>query len=196
MRPSPMRASLLVVLAITTVWLIAGRTALGAAEGTEAGQPKLLVEGGYEECLQALFAGAKRKVEVIMFLALLPDDARPSHPVRGLLDQLIAMRKRGVKVQVLLDAGAPPDEGRPNEGAAAYLVAGGVSVRWDEDARTTHIKAVIVDDRWCVLGSTNWTFSALRSNRETSLCCDSPALAAKLEALFTEAWALGRRVRR
>ena len=54
------------------------------------------------------------------------------------------------------------------------------------------LDVVIVDGRWCVLGSTNWTFSALRTNRETSLCCDSPALAATLSAVFIEAWAKGK----
>jgi phosphatidylserine/phosphatidylglycerophosphate/cardiolipin synthase-like enzyme len=188
-RPILIRA---LFLAITAVWLIAGPVGMTAAADQPANQPELLVDGGYEDRLHALFGGAKQDVTVVMYLASLPADARASHPVRRLLDHLIAVRKRGVAVQVLLDAGAPPDQGRPCETTAAYLAAGGVAVRWDEDTRTTHIKAVIVDGRWCVVGSTNWTFSALRSNRETSLCCDSPALAAKLTAIFNEAWAKGR----
>jgi phosphatidylserine/phosphatidylglycerophosphate/cardiolipin synthase-like enzyme len=155
-------------------------------------RPELLIEGGYEDRLHTLFDDAKRSVTVVMYLASMPADARPSHAVRRLLDHLIAVHKRGVVVQVLLDAGAPPDQGRPCSTAAAYLAAAGVPVRWDEDTRTTHVKAVIVDDRWCVLGSTNWTFSALRSNRETSVCCDSPPLATQLTAIFTEAWSKGR----
>ena len=164
---------------------------MAAADGGPA-QPELLIEGGYEDRLHNLFDHAQKEVTVIMYLAALPTDARPSHPVRRVLDHLIAVHKRGITVQALFDAGAPPDSGRPSEAAAAYLAAAGIPVRWDEDTRTTHIKAVIVDGRWSVVGSTNWTFSAMRSNRETSICCDSPELAAKLTTVFAEAWAKGR----
>lgn len=195
MRPSPSLAALSVIIAITAVWLIAGRIPLRAAEPMTPGQIEVLVEGGYEDRVHDLLDRAQQEIVVVMYLANLPADARPSHPVRRLLDHLIAERKRGISVRVLLDAGAPPDEGRPNQAAADLLAAGGVDVRWDEDDRTTHIKAVIIDGRWSVVGSTNWTASALRHNREMSLACDDAALAQRVLAQVATAWAAARPVR-
>ena len=93
---------------------------------------------------------------------------------------------------MLFDAGAPPDqaEPKPNLPAAQALREAGVDVRWDEDDRTTHAKAVVVDGRHCLIGSGNWSASALRANRELNFYLDSPAVAKQFAAVFEPAWAV------
>lgn len=149
---------------------------------------ELLADQAYEPRLRALIAGARTRIDVVMFSALLPDDAGATHPVRLLLDALVGRHRAGVQVRVVLDAGAPPGRDRPSAQAFRLLEEAGVPVRWDEDERTTHCKQVMVDGRWCVIGSHNWTFSALRRNREQSLLVDDPALAARLGDAFTRLW--------
>jgi phosphatidylserine/phosphatidylglycerophosphate/cardiolipin synthase-like enzyme len=154
-----------------------------------AGQAcELLDDKGYEPRVLELLRGARERIEVTMFSALLPADAGTTHPVRLLLDALVERHRAGVAVRVVLDAGAPSGQGRPSERAYQLLEQAGVPVRWDEDDRTTHSKTLVVDGRWCVVGSHNWTFSALRRNREQSLLVEDPALAGRLGEGFDRLW--------
>ena len=153
----------------------------------------LLADAEYLPRMLALLAGAQRSIDITMFSCVLPEDARPDHPVRRLLEALVARAQAGVVVRVVLDHGVPPsrrraDEAVPSEVAARWLAGRSIAVRWDEDDRTTHTKSLVIDGRWCVVGSTNWTFSALRRNREQSLLLDDPALAATLTAQFSKLW--------
>lgn len=163
-------------------------------------RPAELLEGpGYEQRLHALLDRATVSVDAVIYLVHLPPEARPGQPVRRILDHLAATRRRGVAVRVLFDAGAPvgADDAvgrpRPNLAAAEALRAGGVEVRWDEDDRTTHAKAVMVDGRHCLIGSGNWTAAALRANRELNVYLDNPEVAAQFAAVFADAWEAGRR---
>lgn len=149
---------------------------------------ELLADQAYEARVRALIAGARSGVDLVMFSAVLPDDAGATHPVRLMLEAVIERHRAGIPVRVVLDQGAPPGRDRPSAHAFRVLAEAGVAVRWDEDERTTHIKALVVDRRWCVLGSHNWTFSALRRNREQSLLVDDPALAARLGGEFARLW--------
>lgn len=149
---------------------------------------ELLADQAYEARVRRLIAGACSGVELVMFSVVLPDDAGATHPVRLMLETVIERHRAGIPVRVVLDQGAPPGRERPSVHAFRVLSEAGVAVRWDEDERTTHIKALVVDRRWCVLGSHNWTFSALRRNREQSLLVDDPALAARLGGEFTRLW--------
>ncbi len=171
-----------------------------SAHGAAApGQVDLLNERAYDDRLHELIAGASVSIEAMVYLVVLPADARPTQTVRRQLDAMIAARRRGVAVRVVLDAGSPPPapgepEQRPSLAAAEYLRAGGIEVRWDEDERMTHVKALAVDGRACVVGSGNWTVGGLRENRELAVCVESPAVAARFAELFAAAWAAGRAV--
>ena len=153
----------------------------------------LLADADYLPRTLALLAGAQRAIDITMFSCVLPADARPDHPVRRLLEALVARAQAGVAVRVVLDHGVPPNRRQAyeevlSEAAAQWLAARSIAVRWDEDDRTTHTKSLVIDGRWCVVGSTNWTFSALRRNREQSLLLDDQVLAATLSTQFTALW--------
>ncbi len=142
----------------------------------------LLADEDYAPAIERLLSEAKTSIDVTMFSCVLPDQASAKHPVRRLLDCLVAQHRAGVTVRVVFDQGAPvsrtgDDREPPSRNAGRYLKSAGVDIRWDEDRRTTHTKSLTVDGRWCVVGSTNWSASALGHNREQSLLVDSPALA-------------------
>jgi cardiolipin synthase len=47
-----------------------------------------------------------------------------------------------------------------------------------------HVKAMIVDETWCVVGSTNFDHRSFGLNDEVNLVAYDPKLAARLEADF------------
>ena len=113
---------------------------------------------------------AKKSVHVIIFSMKAYDS---NNSVQQLEDALIAAKKRGVDVKVLLDqskwSGAITSTTKNNEKAKEYLEEGGVKVKMDSLKQTTHVKLVIVDGKVVIIGSTNWTFSAFERNNEANV---------------------------
>lgn len=92
-------------------------------------------------------------------------------PTKQIEDALIQAKKRGVEVQVLLE-----DSVQPNPLAIAGLKQAGIDAKLDTNRKMTHLKLVIVDDRWILMGSTNWSTSSLNFNHETNVLIQSPKL--------------------
>jgi phosphatidylserine/phosphatidylglycerophosphate/cardiolipin synthase-like enzyme len=193
-QPWPHAGLMAIMLCMAGCWSV-GSVASAAENGIE-----LLADEDYAPALQRILGQARESIDVTMFSCVLPKDAGPTHPVRRILEQLIARAAAGVTVRMVLDRGIPPSRQRPGDEApstvaAEFLRAAGIAVRWDEDERTTHTKSLVIDGRWCIVGSTNWTASALRHNREQSVLCDSPQLAAQITARFTALWQIASPVR-
>lgn len=163
--------------------------ALGWWGGRRSAPPLLMATAPGEQPgelarqLERLMAGAQRRVWCALYVVRPDGDG----PVQGLLEALAAAAARGIDVRIALDAGPDPvtkvDDGR-NQAAAQWLSAHGVRVVWDEPRTTTHLKVVVVDGRWVVAGSHNWTRAALTANRELSLLVDDQAAAAAAEAVL------------
>lgn len=127
---------------------------------------------------------AEQRIRVLQYVVR-PADAADGGLVGSLLQQLVAARKRGVDVRVILDH-SPRDgkyPGPDNSRAAAMLAAGGVDVRFDELDVRSHAKVVLVDHQ-AVVGSHNWTFSALTGNREVSVLVSDPRSLDEIEQIF------------
>jgi phosphatidylserine/phosphatidylglycerophosphate/cardiolipin synthase-like enzyme len=99
-----------------------------------------------------------------------------------LVQELLDAQKRGVDVTVEMerDALGKGMVYEQNRRAATLLSQGGVKVRFDTPKVTTHVKAVVIDNRYVYLGSHNLTQSALRYNNELSVMIDSPELAGEV----------------
>jgi len=108
---------------------------------------------------------------------------------RPLLSALAATAQRGVKVRVLLERRGDERPLPEQEAAADYLRGAGAEVRWDDPEVTLHTKFLVVDGRWCVIGSTHWTYSALERSVQMDLAVDAPELAAALAEFFDLLWA-------
>ncbi len=103
---------------------------------------------------------------------------------KPLTKSLIAARKRGVDVRVLVDAGQLNKLG--HERVAAMLVAG-VTVREETRYKSAHNKVIVIDaadaDATVITGSYNFTWSAQNKNAENILIArKNPPLAAKYVA--------------
>ena len=104
-----------------------------------------------------------------------------NHPVKLLLNDLIQARERGVEVTLYLNTyfrdtakdksffmKNPTLQGLKDAGCTVHLIPSRYRL---------HDKLVIVDNRYVVEGSTNWSISGLRRNFESSTLIDSPGLA-------------------
>jgi len=101
-----------------------------------------------------------------------------SYPDR-ILAHLGRAVKRGVDVKVVLEiTGKTSDElSAQNRKTKKLLEEQGVVVYLDSPKKTTHTKLIVIDQRLVILGSHNWTQSALKYNNEISLLVESQELA-------------------
>jgi phosphatidylserine/phosphatidylglycerophosphate/cardiolipin synthase-like enzyme len=96
-----------------------------------------------------------------------------------ILSHLADAVKRGVKVIVILErTGRKSDElDIQNRQTGRLLTEKGVNVFFDSPRKTTHTKLVVIDQRLLIMGSHNFTQSALKYNNEISILLESPDMA-------------------
>lgn len=123
-------------------------------------------------------------VDVAMYLMRLYPHSPTSSPTLVLVQDLVAAKKRGVMVRVLLDRSYRYGRGsatkavdRKNETAAAILAEGGVAVSFTAPDTVLHEKVIILDGRKIISGSHNWSDAALRRDTEHSMLIESPQYA-------------------
>ena len=146
---------------------------------TQTGEIRLLTDQAYYPTLQSMIGHATGSIDIAMFLFKTTDAS--SNRAAGLVQDLIAARRRGVAISILLEkSGYDQKINIENQKVASRLQKEGVRVRFDSEKITTHTKIVVIDHRYCLLGSHNFTGSALAFNHEASLLVDSQPLANQL----------------
>jgi phosphatidylserine/phosphatidylglycerophosphate/cardiolipin synthase-like enzyme len=162
------------------------------AGGDNTGTASILWGDRYRSALRTHFAAAQSSIEVIMFYASF-NAAR--HPTRDLIRALGSARERGVNVRVILDRGQLPDRrslNRINGRAAGALRRAGVAVEFEVPERVTHSKVVVVDGRFALIGSHNWTAHSLLTYGEATVLIDCPRIAEDCTRDFDGRWAVLR----
>lgn len=152
----------------------------------------LVDEEYYPQAHNALVA-AKKSIFCVMFIA----DINPkyAHGLEyNLVNDLIDAHLRGVSVTVILDQNVTFwEEGskgkeleRKSREAYELLRKKGVPVYYDSKDQITHDKILVIDNYVTIVGSANWTHSALKKNHEASVLIKSRGVAeAFLEKLKT-----------
>ncbi len=98
-----------------------------------------------------------------------------------IIQELANASQRGVKVTVILERSKRDKNlNKENRKTAKFLEKNGVKVVYDSPSTTTHTKIVVVDRRYCFVGSHNFTQSAFKYNHELSLLVDSKDVAGKI----------------
>ena len=111
------------------------------------------------------------------------DENDPKDPANDLIIALIDAARRGVKVSVILE-----NTISYNDKTLSFLLSHGVNATFDPRGVRTHSKLVIVDEYIVLIGSHNWTESALKYNHETSMLIISRSLAEEEIKYFNELW--------
>lgn len=116
---------------------------------------------------------------IVLAMYLIHEQADDRQPVNRLLNDLLEARHRGVRVELYLNtkfASASEDKVLQTRWMTR-LRAAGATVTGLTPSRLWHGKVLIVDDRYVLTGSTNWSVAALKTNGESNLLVDSPTLA-------------------
>jgi competence ComEA-like helix-hairpin-helix protein len=147
---------------------------------TRPGEIKILADSAYYDTLLNFISHAEYRIDIILFV--FKTTASPKNRPSLLIKALAQAQKRGVSVTVLLEESNYDAElNKENQATAKLLRKQGISVRFDSPKATTHTKLVIVDNRFCIVGSHNFTHAALAYNNELSLLVDSTELAQELQ---------------
>ena len=107
------------------------------------------------------------------------------------LDEIRGAALRGVSVEVLLD-GHFLDGGRLDNAATVEAVASlpNSDARLvPPDRRVLHVKGLVVDERWVLVGSMNWNLHSMLQNREVDVLLEHPEAAAFFARAFDGDWA-------
>ncbi len=143
-----------------------------------------LVDGDYYPQVHQALITAKQSITCVMYMA----DINPKYNhgwEYNLVNDLIGAHRRGVAVTVIFDQNTMFwEEGkkgkkteRRSQDAYELLKKNGVPVYYDSKDRVTHSKILVIDNYITIVGSTNWTYSALKKNHEASVLIKSRSVA-------------------
>ncbi|MEW6314153.1 MAG: phospholipase D family protein [Pseudomonadota bacterium] len=146
----------------------AGRVEASIIVGFSRGAPSA------KEVVLAAIADARKSIHLAAYQFTHPDIVRA----------LIAAKKRGVQVAVVLD------RTQANGDSQAAMVASGIACRIDGRFRIMHHKFIVVDGRHVETGSFNYSVNADKVNAENALYLKNvPELAAQYKAQWDAVYA-------
>ena len=156
--------------------------------GFPAKDVQVITDRQYFEVVRRCFQEARSSVKVMMFEASYYKKY-PDSPSNLLIRELIAAKKRGLDVKVILEQRKGKERTTlRNKETGALLAKSGVEVIYDPLNITTHTKLLIIDGEISVVGSTNWTYNALDKNHEVAVLIRSPEVANDLQNYFQRIW--------
>ena len=156
--------------------------------GFPAKDVQVITDRQYFAVVRDCFREAKSSIRMMMYQASYYKTYKDS-PSNILIRELIAAKKRGLEVKVILERREEKEkEDQKNIGTGALLAQGGVDVVYDPLSVLTHTKLLLIDGKISVVGSTNWTYSALEKNHEAAVLIRSPEVAGNLQNYFQDVW--------
>ncbi len=154
------------------------------AQSIRTGQIMILTNQQYLPMLRNFIRTAKYRIDIGMYIFKV-GKSKNNGP-RRVLNELIAARKRGIKVNIILENSSYSESlNEDNRRVARMLRRNKINVRFDSKKRTTHTKIVIIDGRFAFIGSHNFTHSALTKNNEITLLLDNPRVIRDISKYLT-----------
>ncbi|MEN8143140.1 MAG: phospholipase D-like domain-containing protein [Thermodesulfobacteriota bacterium] len=142
---------------------------------------QVLADGDYLPVLLEMISKAETSIDLAMFLFKTSTNRKRRNKPDQIRDRLINSARRGVRIRVFLEkSGYNEKINETNRRVAKDLEKAGITVIFDTPKKTTHNKMVVIDQRFSLVGSHNFTHAALKYNHELSLLVDDQGLAEKL----------------
>jgi phosphatidylserine/phosphatidylglycerophosphate/cardiolipin synthase-like enzyme len=152
---------------------------------------QLVTDAQYFQTAQKMIQESKESIQVMMFEMGYYDEY-PNTPSNLLIRELIEARKRGIKVEVILEVREGEDRTtKRNRRTGKVLTEGGGEVIYDPLFKTTHAKLMIIDGKFTLVGSTNWTYYALTNNNEVAVLIKSKEMAKEMIDYFNRVKSTG-----
>ena len=181
-----MKSKIVIAVFILTLTIIGGGFCFG--EESYPARVSDISDREYEQAVIELIDNAKESVVLGMYY--ISTQLETNNPVKLLLNDLVEAEKRGVQVRIYLNTKFPDVSYEELVGDDEFkrLEDAGCEVYFIPEGRRLHDKVVIVDRRYVVEGSMNWSIIALRNNFESATLIDSPGLSeekiARLERIY------------
>ncbi len=155
-------------------------TPLGTAQdGFHPARVRDISDRAYEKAVIQLLDNAKESITISMYIMKPAADAR--HPINRLMKDLEEALERGVEVKIYINTKIDESDRFAAEAgkgeAFDTLREKGAQICPVTSRYRLHDKMIIVDSRYVVIGSTNWSVTALSDNFESSVLIDSSVLA-------------------
>lgn len=137
-----------------------------------------------------LLTTANKKIWVLLYgMKYYNGQSSEDSKTNRLIEALLAAKRRGVDVRVILDRSDYNKRlNQINATAREFLEKGGVEVRFDSDKITTHAKMIIADEK-VMIGSANWGYLAMEIRNEASLIISLSGVVSFFEDYFMMLWA-------
>ena len=181
-----MKPRIIIVVFILTLTIVSGGFCF--AEESYPAQVRDISDREYEQAVIELIDNAKESIVIGMYYITTKVDT--NNPVKLLLNDLVEAEERGVEVRLYINTKLPDIsyEELIGEDEFKVLKDAGCELYFIPSGRKLHDKVIIVDTRYVVEGSMNWSIIALRNNFESVTLIDSPGLAkekiARLERIY------------
>lgn len=139
--------------------------------------PHVIMGAKFVDQVVPLIDEARSRIDIVIFdWRLYPK--QPTHPVSRLVDALKSAVQRGVKVRVVV----------ANDGLRDALNRMGFESKRHDSQRMLHVKMMLIDKRFAIIGSHNYTQSAFTENLEVSLAVDLGTEENELTKYFYLLW--------
>ncbi|MGM0568625.1 MAG: phospholipase D-like domain-containing protein, partial [Elusimicrobiota bacterium] len=141
----------------------------------------------YFPAVKEAIDNADNSIHMAMYILNLKEDV--SSPVDDLVKSLIRAKERGVEVKVILDKNINFFTGEleeRNKEAYKYLRENGIDVFYDDIYIYTHNKTLVIDEEIVIVGSTNWSNTALTQSNESAVLVHSPEIAKSIAGNLEE----------
>ena len=159
---------------------------------TESIVPLAVKDDYYNELHNSLNKASKR-IHIVMYGMRYynEDSGYPDSIVNTIFNDLIAAKKRGVEVKVLVEKSDYNEVlNEFNEEATQYLKENGVEIRYDPLEVITHAKLIIIDDA-TILGSSNWGYGGLKAYLGSNILLLDAQVTTRYEEYFQRLWTQG-----
>lgn len=138
----------------------------------------------YFPLVHELLTAAEHSVDVILYQSRFYFHY-PGSWSNTLISDLADASDRGVRVRVVIEqADWNVDNSEGNRDVWNVLTGGKIEILYDPVERTSHSKLLIIDDRYVVIGSTNWSHYSLDVNAEANVVIDSEKVARAFRRYF------------
>jgi len=124
----------------------------------------------YEKGISPLLKNARKKIFVSIFYL--------TH--KGIIEDLISAKKRGVDVKIIYDALGAANMKKKVQ----YMRGSGVLLKAENWGGKNHEKNMVIDGKYFITGSANFSYSGMNKNDENILIFDSPKIAKFYEEYF------------
>jgi phosphatidylserine/phosphatidylglycerophosphate/cardiolipin synthase-like enzyme len=134
---------------------------------------KIVIGREYPDVITKLVKNAKQSVKILIFDWRWYDGQQGSR-IQQLNNEILFASQRGVAVSAVLNSNI----------VHSLFQHKNIKIKQVNSKKTMHVKMIIIDDQWLLLGSHNLTMNAFEVNHEISVLIDDPEAIKRCNQFF------------